>query len=98
MPVVRLQTVDLSSSVVSAGKRPHKKRVFTEDEWKFLHTRDNADLLRRIGQGHRLIKMLGNPAMLNMTQASAAYYQSNLRFQIDAIWRILESRGVERNG
>lgn len=98
MAVVGLNTLNLNTTgpgLNSSPFRPHKKRVFTEDEYKFLLTCTNEDLLRRIKQGRSLIEMLKRPEMLNMTPKSAAYYSSNLNYQIDEIRNIIKSRGVE---
>jgi len=97
MPTVGLKTLTLkatSPDIVSGPVRPHKKRVFTEDEYKFLNTRSTEDLFARVLQGRRLIELLHRPDMLNMTPKSAAYYSSNLKYQIDEIYVILKSRGI----
>ena len=93
--VVGLNTLSIRSEVFAA-RRPVKKRVFTDDEWKFLNGRTNEDLLSRIERGRQLIALLHNPAMLNMTQGKAAATASNLHYQIDAIWSILNARGLKR--
>jgi len=85
----------ISGVLVSAPARPKKKRVFTEDEYKFLESLPAADLLRRIRQGHHLIGLLEHPAMLNMTPREAARVSSNLRFQIDEITAIIRVRPEE---
>ena len=86
------QAQDTGPSFLSTGLRPRKKRVFTEDEWRFLNSLPDEDLMARIGQGDRLIELLHRPEMLNMTQGLAAKVASNLRYQQDAIREIIKKR------
>lgn len=97
--VVGLKTLDLKGVAVGTGPswldtgiRPNKKRVFTEDQWRFLNTRPDEDLLGRIKQGDFLISLLESPQMLNMTPKLAAMVASNLRYQQDAIREIIKKR------
>lgn len=100
--VIGLNTLTMQSQVVSTGprkvsapQRPHKKRVFTEDEWRFLHTRTDEDLYRRIFRGDQLIQMISTPAMaesLGMRPQEANRLISNLKFQQDAIREIIRKR------
>ena len=97
MPVVGLKTLRVSGDAsglnyVDLAVRAHKKRVFTDDEWKYLQSRPTAELHYRIAQGDFLIALLARPEMLNMTPTSAAKIQSNLRFQQDAIREIITAR------
>ena len=92
--VIKLKTLTFHGSV-SAPIRPVKKRVFTEDEWRFLNTLETVDLLGRIEQGAHLLRLLYNPRMLNMTQKEAAKISSNLRYQMDAIWSIINTKNKE---
>lgn len=101
--VIGLNTLKLSGTAVMASKvvsvpyPASKKRVFTDEQWQFLNTLSNQELFGRIGQGYHLIGLLYRPEMLNMNGPKADMVSSNLRFQIDAIWTILEARGIKRN-
>lgn len=93
--VVGLKTLDMRAQVPgfkSVPQRPHKKRVFTEDEWSFLNGLPTQELYWRIGQGRRLIGLLYRPEMLNMTRREADRISSNLRYQIEAIESIITAR------
>ena len=94
--IVGLKTLDLRGVLSPMSRhtphRAHKKRVFTEDEWRFLHTRTDEDLARRILQGDNLIALLNRPEMVNMVAGEAARIASNLRYQQDAIREILKGR------
>jgi len=100
--IVGLRTLDMVGSTALATQstqlRPIKKRVFTDEEWRFLNTLTDEDLLGRIGQGDQLIELLHNPAMMNMVPKEAGKVSSNLRFQQDAIRSILASRKEVQNG
>lgn len=94
--VVGLNTLFLHGSVPLAvnnsPKRPFMKHVFTEDEWSFLNTRSNKDLIKRIAKGDLLISLLHRPEMMNMVPNEASRISSNLLYQQDAIRSILKSR------
>lgn len=93
--VIGLKTLDLNAvtaPMLDTRLRPHRKRVFTEDEWNFLNTRPTAELQARVACGDTLIKLLYRPEMLNMTQRQADALSSNLRFQQDAIREIIKAR------
>lgn len=106
MPIVGLKSLQLRSSrgavgqpIVSTGIRPTKKRVFTEDEWAYLHQQTTEDLYRRIFQGDQLIELLHRPEMLNISNGEAAKVASNLKYQQDAIRQIIAGRTKElKNG
>lgn len=101
MPVVLLKTIDLRGSapkVVDTPIRSFKRRVFTEDQWKFLNTLSTKDLRKRWTRGGQLIGLLEHPAMMNMTQAQADMISSNLRYQRDAIMEIIEGRVRDGRG
>lgn len=89
--IVGLNTLKLQSTI-NTVIRPHKKRVFTEDEWNFLNRQTTEDLKWRISQGDLIINLLKRPEMLNMTPAQAAMISSNLKFQQEAIREIIRSR------
>ena len=97
--VVGLKTLKLHSQAISTGPafmntpaRAKKRRVFTEDEWRYLNTRPTMELSQRIAYGQQLIGLLYRPEMLNMTPQKAAMISSNLRYQIEAIQQIIDSR------
>jgi len=91
--VVGLKTLTLrSTAYISTNQRPHKKRVFTDDQLTFLKSKSINDLEERIKKGRLIIRLLDNPAMLNMTPKSANYISSNLEFQIDVISEIIRQK------
>lgn len=93
---IGLNTLRVHGKIVSAGKRPDKKRVFSDDDWSKLNRMRNDELLRRINQGKHIITLLYRPEMMNMNNKQADMISGNLRFQIDDIWSILAARGVQR--
>lgn len=96
--IVGLNTLNLraerGSTVKSTAIRPHKKRVFSEAEYAYLHALDTEELYRRIAVGNQLIALLHRPEMMNMTAGKAAQTASNLRFQQDAIRQIIAGRNI----
>jgi hypothetical protein len=97
MPVIKLQTMSMRS-VVDTPHRPHKKRVFTDDEYNFLCSLPVSDLRVRIAGGRQVISLLARPDMLNMTPAQANAIASNLRYQIDEINKIIQQKRSLTNG
>ena len=97
MPVIQLKTVNLQAKPVgmsdkSLSIRAMKKRVFTEDQWAMLNTQPDYDLRERIDRGDLIISLLYRPEM-NITKLKADEVSSNLRFQQDAIQKIIDFRG-----
>ena len=93
--VIKLKTLDMQATMPNetfTPLRPHKKRVFTEDEWRFLNTLSTAELFNRMKQGEILTKMLENYEWLNMTHGAAKTLTSNLHYQMDAIESIIKGR------
>lgn len=95
--VIGLKTIAMRGAAVqpvtSTPARPLKRRVFTDAQWSYLYTLSTDELKRRISQGLVLIGLLYRPEMLNMTQPQADMISSNLRYQIDAIQAIIDTRG-----
>jgi hypothetical protein len=93
---VGLQTLDIRGTVALKSQhtaiRANKKRVFTDDEWAFLNSRTDEDLMGRVKQGDNLIALLHSPQMMNIVPGEAPRVASNLRYQQDAILSILKSR------
>lgn len=99
--VIGLRTLELVSttpSFVSTPQRADKKRVFTEDEWKYLNSLPTEELEHRIAYGNTLICMMYRPELLNMTSKQADALSSNLRYQQDAIRSIIAHRKENFNG
>lgn len=95
--VIGLKTLSIRSQVAQMKHtdtrlRPFKKRVFTDDEWVFLHTLTDEDLHGRIQRGRMLTTMLENYEWMNMTRKQAKTITSNLHFQMEAIQCILDER------
>lgn len=93
--IVNLNTLDLrgiTPSLVDTRVRALKKRVFTDDQIRYLNSLSTKELLHRIIMGDVLISLLYHPEMLNMTQEKADMISSNLRFQQDFIREIIKGR------
>lgn len=95
--VVSLKTISLNTTMptfMDTPQRAIKRRVFTEDEWRYLNTRSTKELLWRIRYGDTMIKLLYRPELINMTAKEADMLSSNLRYQQDAIREIIKTREV----
>ncbi len=97
--IIGLKTLKLQSDVqrtgmdaISTAIRAHKKRVFTENEWEFLNSLPDNELVWRIEKGDMLIGLLHRPEMMNMNPKEANKISSNLKYQQDAIRSILTNR------
>ena len=96
--IVSLKTLELVSTTpkfTDTPQRAFKKRVFTEDQWRYLNTRATEELEKRIELGNLWITLIYLPSNLNVNQAEAHALSSNIRFQQDAIREIIESRKGE---
>jgi hypothetical protein len=96
--IIGLKTIELTATMpkfIDTPERAFKKRVFTEDEWRFLNTRPTAELEARLKLGEVWIALIYLPNNLNVNQAEAHALSSNIRFQQDAIREIIESRKGE---
>jgi hypothetical protein len=93
-----LELVAVSPKFVDTPERAFKRRVFTDDEWRYLNSRPTAELHARIALGSRLISLMYRPELLNMDQRQAAQLSSNLRYQQDAIREIIKARNEVNDG
>ena len=95
--VVGLSTLKIRSEIVSIPRTARGSKVFSDESWHKLNQMSTEELKSRIKKGNLIIGLMYRPEMSH-TKAEADKVSSNLRYQQDAIQKIIEGRREIENG